>query len=146
MLVKPFFLLAVQRVGGVVARRVLDRNAREPNRNAAIRPMHAGYPLRCHQHLVPEPPIAGVDHHVTQGPGLFIDQEAFDMTDLAVRGMDVIAAQCLAAAQVRVLLRSRWRSAAAWAAASSSRNPERSAAPSTKPAAPTGVALLGSMA
>src|SRR5690348_8754650 len=47
--------------------------------------------LRRHEHLPAEPPVARVHDHVADTPRLVVHKEILDMSDIAVRGRDVVA-------------------------------------------------------
>ena len=47
-------------------------------------------PLRRNETLMTEPPIAGVNDHVSNRPGLLIHEQACNVPDFPIRGLDSI--------------------------------------------------------
>ena len=69
-----------------------------------IAPAHALDPSRRDQNLLAKPPVAGVHDDVTNSPGLFVDEQALYVADVAIARSDVIALYRFATAQVGVVI------------------------------------------
>ena len=104
MFVKLLFVVPVERPRFVVFRAVLDGITRQINRDFGVGPAHAPNPFRGDQHFLSRPPITGIDDHVTDRPRLIVNQKVFHVTDIAVRGFNVIVADFMGAAQMDVAL------------------------------------------
>ena len=74
--VDPSFLFAAQRCIGFVRRRILDRLARQVDRQLRLRPIDIINPFRRDDHFVAQPPITRVDDDVADCPSLLIDYYA----------------------------------------------------------------------
>ena len=76
----------------------------EMDRHQLLGPLKITDPLRGNENLMAEPPVAGGDDHVPNHPGLLVNEQARDASDLAIRGFDAITDDHLATAQVRILI------------------------------------------
>src|SRR5450432_2955533 len=76
VLVEAVFVVAIDRVRAPF-RAVLDELSGHVDVHFSFVPAHASRPLRCKQHLLAEPPVAGVGYQVAQRPGLLVDDEIF---------------------------------------------------------------------
>jgi len=82
------FHLASQRHCRVVPRCLLQGIPRHVNRDRPICPVDAHDPLRSHQHIVAEPPVACAHHHVSDVPGLVIEVDILHVAEGAIDGND----------------------------------------------------------
>jgi len=67
------FLLSMQRACWIVCRGALDCLPCQIDRDGALRPTHALDPLWRDEHLMTQPPVAGVDYQVSNSPGVLIE-------------------------------------------------------------------------
>ena len=54
------------------------------NENFCFIPTDAVDPLRCDKNLFSRPPVFCIDNHVTNRPGLVVDDEILDMANFAI--------------------------------------------------------------
>ena len=104
MLVNMQFLLAIQSRCGVVLRRILDRLSRQIDRDFGVQPIDVIDPLGSDDYLVSEPPVTRIDDEVTNRPSFLIDYQPLDVPYIPVGRVHVIFHDCVATAQVRVIL------------------------------------------
>jgi hypothetical protein len=55
------------------------------------------------QDFFPRPPRPGVNNEIANGPSLIINDEIFDMANIAVQSLDVVTAYRVRAAQMGIL-------------------------------------------
>src|SRR5579871_5393243 len=73
------------------------------DRYQLFRPTKIIDPLRGNENLMTEPPVAGVNDHVSNRPGLLVHEQARDVPDFPISGFDAIADDGLTTAQMRIL-------------------------------------------
>jgi hypothetical protein len=56
--------------------------------------------LRRHQHFLAWPPVPRIHLEVSNRPGFIIDKEILHVTNIAIRGLDVITRHLVGAAQM----------------------------------------------
>ena len=56
------------------------------------------------QDFPPGQPVARIDDQVAYRPSLVVDEEILDVTDLAIRGLNMVAAYGMSATQIRVIV------------------------------------------
>ena len=93
------FVFAVESLG-IKFGSALDRLARKIDVDIGIFPIDVSNPLRRYQDFLSGQPVAGINHHVANGPSIVVDDEVIDMADLAIGGLDRVAGNILHAAQV----------------------------------------------
>ena len=90
----------------IVFRTVLDLLTINVEVHSSIRPLNRLYRQRRDQYFGPGPPVLGFDDEVADAPIVILDEEVFDMTDLAVAGMYMISGDLPDAAKSGITLAS----------------------------------------
>src|ERR1700733_6337009 len=103
MLVDRLLLLTIELRRRVISRRVFQGLTGQIDGNQRFWPVHRVDPPRRHEHLVTNPPIAGVDDQVANRPGAILDEQVLDMADITVGRMYMIADHDRATPQVDVV-------------------------------------------
>src|SRR6185437_2545916 len=98
------FLFTIQLCRRIVWRRTLHGLPCQVHGNRVAGPAHVLDPLRGDEDLMTEPPVARVHDQVSDGPGVFFNQQALHVTDITVGGLDVIFDDFLTAAQMRIII------------------------------------------
>ena len=83
---------------------MLDSFPRQADRDRGLRPIDIVNPLRGYEYLMPQPPIAGIHDEIADRPGPLVDKETFDVTDIAVARMYLVAHDRIATAQMRIVM------------------------------------------
>src|SRR5262245_41510351 len=87
---QPRLVLPLQRAIGIVLGRRLHALPAHVDVHAGVGPAHAVDPFRGDDHLLARPPVPGVDDHVADGPFTIVDEKILDVSDVAVRSLDVV--------------------------------------------------------
>ena len=74
------------------------------DRDFAVEPVHIVDPLRRDEHLVTEPPVAGLHDEIADRLGFIVDEEGLHVPDVAIACPDVILHDRIAAAQVGIVV------------------------------------------
>jgi hypothetical protein len=99
-IVQAHFVFAIDRKAGVVLRTIFNRIAGQVNQDLTALPVYQIDPARGGQNLLTcRQPVAGVDYQIPDNPTLRIDDEIFDMTDVPIRGLNMIALYLLNGSQ-----------------------------------------------
>ena len=100
MSMQPDLIIPCQQRFLRVFRRLLDYLARKIDENFPFAPTDALDPLRRNKNFPPRPPVMGVNYEITNRPRLIINDKIRYMANLAVQGLDVMAAHPVSAAQM----------------------------------------------
>ncbi len=93
--------VSIQCRSGLIGRSILDRLTVQIDRYHVLGPAHALDPSWRDEHLVSEPPIAGIYDEVSNRPGFIVEEQSLDVTDSPIARLDVIFDHRLAAAPTR---------------------------------------------
>ena len=104
MFVDGRFLLTIQRAAESYAGASFTACCVRSTETVASDQLTFSDPLRRDEHLVTQPPVARVDDHVSNGPGLLIDKQALYVADVTIGRLDVIAHYRSTTAQVGIVI------------------------------------------
>src|SRR5256885_1986080 len=102
MRIQPLLVLAAERDARIEFRSVFDVPLREIDVDLRLLPAHALDPFRRDQDLPAGPPVPRVDDAVADRPRLGVDEEVFDVAEVAVRRVDVVAHHVAGAPEVGI--------------------------------------------
>src|SRR5262245_12183434 len=100
--IQPLFVLAHQRHARIELGSSFDVSLRQVDVYLPVFPAHAPDPLGRDQDLTAGKPVSCVDDDVADRPRLVVDQEIFDVAEVAVGRVDVVAHHVTRAPQMRV--------------------------------------------
>ena len=88
-------------------RAVANLVARDLRRHCSVRPVHRPDPVERQKHLFPRPPVPRVHSQVADFPGFIINEEVFNVAEMAVARLYPVASHFSGAAEVNILMVSR---------------------------------------
>ena len=84
------FIRPIDHDGRVIRRAVFDSLTIDTEVHQIVRPIDLSYRLRRDQDLLARQPVLRIDDEVMDAPIFILHEEVFDMTDLAVAGVDTV--------------------------------------------------------
>ncbi len=102
MSMQPGLVIASQQGVLRILGRLLDGLAGEIDEHCLLAPTDALDPLGRNQDLLPRPPVPRIDDQITHRPGLVVDDEILDVTNLPIGRLDAMAAHIARAPQMGI--------------------------------------------
>jgi len=102
--VESVFVGAIDRLGPVVGRAVLDRLPVNVEADGPRRPVGRFNGPRRDENLLSSPPVLGIDHQIVNAPVPIFEQNVGYVANLAIARVDVVAGDFLNAAQMSVTM------------------------------------------
>lgn len=90
IIIETSLIFAVDRFFRMILRAVLDLLSGQINAHLIFHPVYRVYPVRRYQDLSSRQPVAGIHHHVTDGPGIVIQKKIFASANLRLFCLKII--------------------------------------------------------